>query len=102
MIGCVDSPAGGWEDFGNPGGRGATGRGSSGPTGIFTGGTVSTCAGFTGMGGVGAGDGAGLDSGTGTSIGGVIGGGGAKGGATGAVATPAVPAGAAGGDTGCD
>lgn len=100
LIGCVDPPDGCGEDFGKPGGRGATGRGSCGGAGSFTGASISTGACVATAGALWAGGVTGLGSGTGTAIGGA--GGGAGGGATGAVATPAVPADAAGGAVGPD
>lgn len=100
-IGRADPSDGSCDDFGKPGGRGTTGRGSSGPT--FTGNTGSTGgAGFGGVTTVGAGGGAGLGFGTGIATGGATDGGGARGGASGAVATAAAPAGAAGGAAGTE
>lgn len=111
LIGRAAPPDGSCDDFGKPGGLGAAGRGSSGPTlilvgaagfgGGVTGGALGG-AGFAGAAAGGTGGGGALGLGTGIALGGATDGGGASGGATGAVATAAVPTGATGSDAGFD
>lgn len=94
-MGFVGPAAGGSADFGKLGGLGATGRGSCGGIGIFAGDSVFAGACAPGAAATGVGWGPGM------SIGGAAGGG-TGGGAMGAVATPAVPADAAGGGADSD
>ena len=100
----ANPPAGDWDAFGTPGGRGVSGRGSSGPVGTATCGSSSFSGCSAGAAAVGAGGGSGF--GTGTASGGATGRdaaiGGAIGGATGTAGPLTVPMCAAGGDAAPD